>query len=79
MQLLNVLLEDEGIQKYLNENEQEIVQKTEMFNNFPQDVKNYIQENLEEFIVKGDLKQTYQNMVSFTESAVVSFLEDLTA
>ena len=78
MEMLQVLLEDESVQKIINENESVILEGSNLFHQYPQYVKDYIQENLNEFIVPGDLKATYEKMVSFTESSVINLLEQLT-
>lgn len=78
MEMLQVLLEDEGVQNLITENEDVIIPASNVFHEFPQVVKDYIQENLDEFIVPGDLKATYENMVTFSASAAANMLNELT-
>ena len=78
MEMLQVLLEDENIQSLISENEDVILPAANVFHEFPAVVKDYIQENLEEFIVPGDISATYENMVTFTTSAASNMLNELT-
>ena len=76
MQLISTLMENEAIQKYVTEQEALIVEASGMLGEFPQVVKDYIIENLSEFV--GDTpSETYENMVQFTESAVNQFMTTL--
>ena len=68
MECLQVVLEDEGMQTYLQENEAVILEATEEFHQFPQTVKDYVTENLEEFI-GTDVNETFANIVEFTKNA----------
>lgn len=77
MELLNILMENEGIQSYLNENQEILEAGTEMFNEFPQELKSYIQENLNQFIDES-VEKTLENIVVFTEAAVHQFLDEVT-
>lgn len=79
MEMLQTLLENESIQTIINENENLILENAQIFHDYPQFIKTHIQENLENFIVPGNIKATYENMVQFTESSVVSLLEELTS
>ena len=76
--LLNTIFEDENVQEYVDANTDSIMEAAEYFHQTPQLIKDYMLENLETFIVSGDLKATYENMVSFVTSNVVSVLDDLT-
>ena len=76
--LLNTIFEDENVQEYVDANTDSIMEAAEYFHQTPQLIKDYMLENLETFIVTGDLKATYENMVSFVTSNVVSVLDDLT-
>ena len=78
MEMLQVLLENESIQNIITENEDVILPAANVFHEFPAVVKDYIRENLEEFVVPGDLKATYENMVTFSTSAANNMLNELT-
>lgn len=78
MELVPVLLENDGIQAYLSENEGSIVDAAKVFAEYPQIVKDHINENLKDFIVPNDMTATYENMVVFVESACAQFLTELT-
>jgi hypothetical protein len=77
MQYLATLMEHEGIQRLLNENEQQILEASQILGQFPQTVKDYIYENLSDFI-GSDVQETYNNIVTFTEAAVVQHVDGLT-
>lgn len=76
MKLLSTLLENEGINEFLTENQGEIFAASEALGTLPQTIKNYIAENMEDFIGE-DVKETYANMVVFTESAVSQYMHEL--
>ena len=78
MEMIQVLLENESIQNIITENEDVILPAANVFHEFPAVVKDYIRENLDEFIVPGDLKATYENMVTFSTSAANNMLNELT-
>lgn len=77
MELLQALLENEVSQQYLNENSELILAASEVFAEFPQVIRDYIRENLDDFIEPGDLEATRENMIIFTDSAVSTLLEEL--
>lgn len=77
-ELLSAIFEDENVQEYVDANTDSIMEAAEYFHQTPQLIKDYMLENLETFIVTDDLKATYENMVSFVTSNVVSILDDLT-
>lgn len=77
MKVLTALLENESVQQLLTEDEELIVAASGAFEATPEVVKDYIKENLEEFLVPGDVKATYENMVEFTAEFAKTFLEDL--
>ena len=79
MEMLTTFLENEGVQTLINDNEKAILESAVLFHSYPQVVKDYIQENLDQFIVPGNLEATYNNMVAFTESTVMSLLEELSS
>ncbi len=76
MDCLNVLLEDEGIQNILESKQEEIIGGAEAFHQFPQIVKDYVSENLSDFIGE-DVASTHQNIVEFTETAAFQYLNDI--
>lgn len=76
MKMLNVLLENEGIQAELANNEDKILEASILVGQFPEVIKEYIAENMSEFI--GDtIQETYSNMHVFTESATRNFMQEL--
>lgn len=77
MEILQSITESEDGQLFINENQEAILEATELFHATPQEVKGYIGENLEQFLVPGDLEATYENMTSFVESTVVQVLTNL--
>lgn len=77
MELLNVLLENEGMQKSIQEQEEQILEAAETYTQFPQELKTHIQENLEAFIGE-DVQETYANMKNFVEGAVFQLLHEMT-
>lgn len=78
MEMLQVLLENEDIQNIITENEDVILPASTVFHEFPAVVKDYIKENLDEFVVPGNLNATYENMVTFATSAANNMLNELT-
>ena len=76
MECLSVLLEDKGMQTLLQEKEVDIIGGAEAFHQFPQIVKDYVMENLDDFI-GNTVEDTHQNIVEFTETAGFQFLTDL--
>ena len=76
MKLLSTLLENEGIASYLTENENLIMEASQNLAMFPQVIKNYIAENMQDFI-GSNVNETYANMVVFTESAVSQYMHEL--
>ena len=75
--ILSTLLENEGIQNFLTVKEDAILEGAKAFHEYPQVIKNHILENLDQFIVPGDIKATYSRMVSFVESSVSQILSEL--
>ncbi len=76
MKLLTVLLEDENMQNLVQTNEAQILEAASVYDSFPQELKNHIAANLENFI-GADIHETYENMKSFTEGAVFQLLHEL--
>ena len=77
MELLNVLLENEGMQKAVQESETQILEAAEVYTQFPAELKTHINENLEAFLGE-DVKDTYANMKNFVEGAVFQLLHEMT-
>lgn len=74
---LAAIFEDEDVQEYVDSQADMISEAAGLFHETPQMVKDYIFENLENFVVPGDLKTTYSRMVSFVESYVIDTLDGL--
>jgi len=74
---LKKLMENEVVQNMVTEGEEMIVAANDMLGEFPQVVKNYVNENIDTFIGE-DVKETFSNIVTFTESAVQQFLDETT-
>lgn len=70
-------MENEVVQNMVTEGEEMIVAANDMLGEFPQVVKNYVNENIDTFIGE-DVKETFSNIVTFTESAVQQFLDETT-
>lgn len=77
MKLLNILLENEGMQEDVQGNEEQILEAADVYGNFPAELKNHITENLEAFL-GGDVQETYENMKNFVEGAVFQLLHEMT-
>lgn len=75
--ILSTLLENEGIQSYLNAKEDAIYEGAKVFHEYPQKIKDYMMEHLDSFIVPGDIKATYTRMSNFVETSVRQILEEL--
>ncbi len=74
---LKKLMENEVVQNMVTEGEEMIIAADNMLGEFPQVVKNYVNENIDTFI-GADIKETFSNIVIFTESAVQQFLDETT-
>lgn len=77
MSYLQAVFEDEDVQNYVDSCEEELIEGTEYFHETPQMIKDYIFENLEDFVVPGDLEQTYLNIIKFVEGCVVDNLHEI--
>lgn len=75
--LLEQIFEDEDVQNYVDGSAEQIEEAAGIFHEMPQQVKDYIMENLQDFVVPGDLNATYVKMVDFTENVVANSLNDL--
>lgn len=76
MEILENLLNDETMKQYLESQEESILGGAQAFHEFPQVIKDYVQENLDQFIGKT-VKETYDNIVQFTETAALQYLSDI--
>ncbi len=77
MSMLQLLAESDAGQMYMNNNEDAILEATDYFHSTPEYVKQFIYENLDQFVVPGDLNATYENVFEFTHSTVVQILENI--
>jgi hypothetical protein len=77
MEALQVLLEDAGVQKLIDDNEQAITESSESLVQFSDIIKDQIMENLSDFIEPGDLAATHENIRVFAEAAVCQRAHDL--
>jgi hypothetical protein len=78
MRALKILLEDEGVQSFIDENEDMLVQGSGVMLEFADVIQEEVMNNLNEFVEPGDLNQTIKNIKVFTENAVASFADTLT-
>ena len=78
MNAISLILEDTGMQTYINENEAQIVEGTNLMMEFMDVIHEEVTSNPEKFIVPGDVAATHQNIKVFTEAAVASFADQLT-
>jgi hypothetical protein len=76
--MLTQIFEDEGVQEYVNSQSQQIEEAATIFHNTPEQIKQHIFENLDAFVVPGDLQGTYDKMTTFTANCVEGLLNDLT-
>jgi len=76
MKCLTALFENEAIQDYVDNSEESILEATAAFHEFPEEVKAYVMENLEDFIGE-DVNDTFDNIVAFTENSAFQYLHEL--
>ena len=74
---LKKLMENEVVQNLVTEGEEMILSANEMLGEFPQVVKDYVNEHLDTFVGET-VNETFSNIVTFTESAVQQFLDETT-
>lgn len=74
---LEAIFENEEVAGYVDSCSEQIEEAAAIFHETPQQVKDYIFENLDKFVIPGDLESTYVNLVNFVESTVVNNLTDL--
>ena len=79
MEMLEYLYEHELSQSWLAENADLIEEANSILEDLPNVVKEHVQANLDDFIVAGDLKATFDNIAIFAESSYVTMLEKLSA
>lgn len=77
MEMLKYLSESDAGQAFLGSIEGPITEAADAFHNTPQEIKNYVLENLSSFLVPGDLNATFNKIAAFTESSVIQVLHDL--
>lgn len=77
-QRIRTLLENESIQGVLQENEEAINKVQERIENFPERLKTYVAENIEEFI-SPDLETTFKNIRTFAEAAQAQYIAEVTS
>lgn len=75
--MLESIFESEEVSSYVDSCSDQIEEAAAIFHETPQQIKDYIAENLEQFVVPGDLETTYVNLVNFVENCVVNNLNDL--
>jgi hypothetical protein len=78
MKCLNALFENEAIQTYVDSNEKSILESTQAFHEFPETVKNFVVENLSDFI-GDDVEETYENIKTFAENSAFQYLHELSS
>jgi len=78
MKCLTALFENEAIQQYVDDNESIIAEATDKFHNFPEVVKAFVMENLEDFI-GDDVEETFENIATFTSNSAFHYLHELCA
>jgi len=76
MECLQAVLENEYISNYIDKNERKIYEMTSKFHAFPEIVKQYVVENLDDF-VGDDLNETYENIKSFVSNSVFQYMHSL--
>ena len=77
MQLLSLLVENEGIQNYIAENGDNIDEASQIYLDLPSALKEFIYENLEDFIVPNNIDETRNNIRDFVAVSSVNMLTDL--
>lgn len=77
MEALQIVLEDEGIQSLIDKNSDAIMESSDVLVQFSDIVKEYVMENLEQFVEPGDLASTHENIKIYTESAVSCYANEL--
>jgi len=77
MELLQTLFEDEKVQSYINSQNDQILKGAGLFSEFPKVIKEYVINNLSQFVDTQDTKITHENICIFTEAAVHQFLSDI--
>ena len=75
--MLQVLLEDDQMASLITENEEPILEGSEMLMEFMDVIHEEAMSNPEKFLVPGDIKATAEGIKIFTEAAVASFLDQV--
>jgi len=76
MKCLTALFENEEIQNYVDGNQDTILEATELFHQFPEQVKVFVIENLDDFI-GDDVDETFENIAVFAENSAYQYLHEL--
>lgn len=75
--MLQAIFEDEEVSNFVDSCSGLIEEAAGIFHETPQQIKDYIFENLQDFVVPGDLQTTYMNIEQFVENCVINNLTDL--
>ena len=75
--MLEAIFEDEDVSGFVDSCSELIQEAAGLFHETPQQIKDYIFENLQDFVIPGDVDATYVNMVQFVENCVINNLTDL--
>lgn len=78
MSQIKSLLENESIQDVLQENEELVNAIEERISAFPEKLKEYVAENIEEFLAP-DLETTVKNIRTFSEVSQAQFIAEVTS
>lgn len=75
--MLQDLIKYQFGEQFLNENMDLVLEANNIFKQLPEVIKEHVSANLDDFLVIGDVKSTYNNIKIFTESAVETMLDNL--
>lgn len=78
MSQIKALLENEAVQSTLQDNEDVVNLVQERIEGFPNRLKEYVSENIEEFL-SPDLETTYKNIRTFAEVAQAQYIAEVTS
>lgn len=73
------ILESEEYDSFVESNRDAIIEATTNLYGFSDVVKQYVVENIADFIGDGSIESFYENVRMFTESAISSYCHELTA
>lgn len=74
---LDQILESEEYSEYMTENDEILEAAKDCILEFPKSLKKYILENLNDFIVPGNLAATEQNIVEFVQGGTHQFIYEI--